>query len=392
MLTFQLTAGVPPRDRLEQIGLWSLVGIVAAMQLSIAAAQILLTVAALAWLASHIARGERLEAPKFFWPLVAYAGLTLASAGFSLDPEVSFTDCKQLVLLMLVPITYDLARGARANSVLSIILTIGAASAFYGIVQYAVFNFDGLGRRPQGTLSHWMTYSGTLMLVICAAMARLLYGTSGRLWAAFVMPALLVALSLTLTRGAWVGVAVGVALLFLSKDFRLLALIPIAVVTVVLVAPQTIIDRGRTIFDPRDLTNRDRVAMLQAGVAIVQDYPLMGVGPDQIERVYPRYRVPDAVKPTNPHLHNVPMQIAAERGLPALGAWVWFVAAALSGLLRLVKKSRNKSLAAAALGGMAAMLAAGLTEYNFGDSEFLMLLLVLVTLPFAANRDGGLPS
>ena len=44
------------------------------------------------------------------------------------------------------------------------------------------------------------------------------------------MPALLVALSLTLTRGAWVGVAVGVAVLFLSKDFRLLALIPIVVV------------------------------------------------------------------------------------------------------------------------------------------------------------------
>ena len=165
------------------------------------------------WLAgrrtSRAASGSRRRA--FFWPLVAYAALTLASAGFSLDPEVSFTDCKQLVLLMLVPITYDFARGARANSVLSIVLTIGAASAFVGIVQYAVLNFDGLGRRPQGTLSHWMTYSGTLMLVICAATARLLYGSSGRLWAAFVMPALLVALSLTLTRGAWVGVAVGVA-------------------------------------------------------------------------------------------------------------------------------------------------------------------------------------
>jgi O-antigen ligase len=118
----------------------------------------------------------------------------------------------------------------------------------------------------------------------------------------------------------------------------------------------------------------------------------MGVGPDQIERVYPRYRVPDAVKPTNPHLHNVPMQIAAERGLPALAAWIWFVVSAISGLFGLVKKARNKSLAAAALGGMAAMLAAGLTEYNFGDSEFLMLLLVMITLPFAANRDGGLPS
>lgn len=392
MTTFLLTAGVPPRDRLETIGLWSLVGIVAAMQISIAAAQILLTVAVLSWLASHVARSERLAAPAFFWPLVAYAALTLASAGFSLDPEVSFTDCKQLVLLMLVPLTYDLARGARGNSVLSIVLTIGAASAFIGIVQYGVLNFDGLGRRPQGTLSHWMTYSGTLMLVICGATARLLYGTSGRLWAAFVMPALLVALSLTLTRGAWVGVAVGVAVLFLSKDFRLLAVIPIVIVTGVVLAPQTLTDRVYSIFDRNDLTSRDRVAMLQAGVAIVKDYPLFGVGPDQIERVYPNYRVPDAVKPTNPHLHNVPMQIAAERGLPALAAWLWFVGSAIRGLYRLLRTSRHKGLAAAGLGGMAAMLAAGLTEYNFGDSEFLMLLLVIITLPFAANRDGGLPS
>jgi O-antigen ligase len=392
MTTFPLTAGVPPRDRLESIGLWSLVGIVAAMQLSIAAAQILLAVAALAWLVSHISRSERLAAPPFFWPLVVYAALTLASAGFSIDPEVSFTDCKQLVLLLLVPITYDLARGARANSVLSVILTIGALSAFVGIVQYAILNFDGLGRRPQGALSHWMTYSGTLMLVICAATARLLYGTSGRLWAAFIMPALLVALSLTLTRGAWVGVAVGVALLLLSKDFRLLALVPIVVIASLLLAPETITRRLWSILDPKDLTSRDRIAMLEAGAAMVKDYPLMGVGPSQIERVYPRYRVPDAVKPTNPHLHNVPMQIAAERGLLALGAWLWFVVSVFVELFRLVRKARNKSLAAAALGAMAAMLAAGLTEYNFGDSEFQMLLLVIITLPFAANRDGGLPS
>ncbi|HJU41357.1 MAG TPA: O-antigen ligase family protein [Vicinamibacterales bacterium] len=391
MTTLTLT-GAPPRDRLETIGLVSLIGIVAAMQLSIAAAQILLTIASAAWLVSHVMRGERLQAPPFFWPLVVYAGLTLISAGFSIDPEASFVDSKQLVLLMLVPVTYDLARGARAHTVLSIILTIGAASAFVGIVQYAVMNFDSLGQRPTGTLSHWMTYSGTLMLVTCAATARLLYGTSGRLWAAFVMPALLVSLSLTLTRGAWVGVAFGVAALFLSKNFRLLALLPILLIIAILLAPAGIKARFMSIFNPSDLTSKDRVAMLQAGAAMVKDYPLTGVGPNQIEPVYPRYRVAEAVKPTNPHLHNVPVQIAAERGLPALAAWVWFVVTAGKGLLRLLRKSRHKSLAAAALGCMAAMLAAGMTEYNFGDSEFLMLLLVIITLPFAANRDGGLPS
>jgi hypothetical protein len=37
------------------------------------------------------------------------------------------------------------------------------------------------------------------------------------------------------------------------------------------------------------------------------------------------------------------------------------------------------------------MLAAGLFEYNFGDSEFLMLFLVLITLPFAALSGEGRP-
>jgi hypothetical protein len=32
------------------------------------------------------------------------------------------------------------------------------------------------------------------------------------------------------------------------------------------------------------------------------------------------------------------------------------------------------------------MLTAGMFEYNFGDSEFLMLFLVVITLPYAADR------
>ncbi|MGE3277994.1 MAG: O-antigen ligase family protein [Vicinamibacterales bacterium] len=391
MTTLSLTAGAPPRDRVELAGLAAMLGLVAALQLSIAIAQLLLAVAILCWLAAHLTRHERLEAPAFFWPLAAYAAMTLVSAGLSADPVTSMVDCKQLALFLLVPVVYDLARGARARSVLTVILTIGAASALVGIVQYGVLNYDNLGRRPQGTLSHWMTYSGTLMLVIMAAAARLLYDQRDRAWAAAIMPALVVGLVLTFTRSAWVGVAAGVGVLFLLRDFRLIALLPIVVAAVVALAPPQLTDRVYSMFDMNDPTNRDRVAMLQAGVAIVEDHPLAGVGPDMVGRVYPDYRVPDAVQPNNPHLHNVPMQIAAERGLPALALWLWFVVAAGTGLFRLLRRSRHRPLAAAGLGALVAMLAAGLFEYNFGDSEFLMLLLVLITLPFAADRDGGLP-
>jgi O-antigen ligase len=97
------------------------------------------------------------------------------------------------------------------------------------------------------------------------------------------------------------------------------------------------------------------------------------------------------VQPSNPHLHNVPVQIAAERGLPALAVWIWFVASVTRSLWARVRRSRVPAIAAAALASVAAMLAAGLFEYNFGDSEFLMLFLVMITAPFAADRDGGLP-
>ena len=46
-------------------------------------------------------------------------------------------------------------------------------------------------------MSHYMTCSGLLMLVIGLAAARLLFETHDRLWAALVLPALVVALTLT---------------------------------------------------------------------------------------------------------------------------------------------------------------------------------------------------
>jgi O-antigen ligase len=133
-------------------------------------------------------------------------------------------------------------------------------------------------------------------------------------------------------------------------------------------------------------SNRDRVAMIRSGLKIVKDHPITGVGPDMIIRVYPAYRDPEAVRQLNSHLHNVPLQIAAERGLVALAIWCWFIVALLRDFLRKRKTTHLPSIPTAGLACVVAMIAAGQFEYNFGDSEFLMLFLVLVTLPYAADR------
>ena len=173
MTTLTLVAGAPPRDRLEWTAVAGLLGFVAALQLSIAAAGICLAVMLACWVGTLVLGHERWDAPRFFWPLLAYAAWTLVSASFSPDPRTSFTDSKQLVLFLLVPAAYQLARGSRALTVFNVIITVGAASEILGIVQYGLLNYDHLGQRPQGTLGHYMTYSGLLVLVICAAVARL---------------------------------------------------------------------------------------------------------------------------------------------------------------------------------------------------------------------------
>jgi O-antigen ligase len=309
------------------------------------------------------------------------------SVALSLDPRTSLYSSKQLGLFLIVPATYALAPGRRASRVLNVAITVGAISAIIGVAQYGIFEYDTLGRRPLGSLGHYMTYAGLLMLVICATVARLLFERRDRVWPALVLPAMIAAVALTLTRSAWVGTCVGVATLLLLKDFRLVALLPVVAAATFVLAPAGVADRVYSMFNLQDETNRDRVAMLRAGIGIIRHHPLAGVGPSMVQQVYPVYRTPDAVKPIQPHLHNVPLQIAAERGLPALGAWIWFVVSVVVQLARKLKTAVRPFLAAAGLGAVAATLAAGLFEHNFGDSEFLMLFLAMVTLPLAAERD-----
>jgi O-antigen ligase len=201
------------------------------------------------------------------------------------------------------------------------------------------------------------------------------------------MPALVVALALTFTRNAWIGACFAIGLLLILKDFRLTALLPAVLAILFVTSPASLVERLTSTFNAQDPANQDRFAMIEIGARIIADRPLTGVGPNMVPQVYEEYRPEYAINTVNPHLHNVPLQIAAERGLPALGIWIWFVVGLSVTLLKWFRQRRETVLTAAALAAIAGMLAAGLFEYNFGDSEFLMLFLVLITLPFAAARQ-----
>lgn len=385
-------------DGLDRAAYLAVLAFAAALQVSIAAANILLGLTAILWLALVVTRRERIEVPTFFWWLGAYAGWTLVASLFSVDPATSFRDSKQLVLFAIVPIAYRLLRGDRSLVAIDVVISVAALSAAIGIIQFGILKWNTPDQRPQGALGMYMTYSGQLMLVACLAVARILFWPKDRAWPLLVLPALLFALTVTLSRNAWVGAGAGIGLLLLFRDFRLLGILPVLLALFVAIAPQHITERLTHSFSVQPTaegsatttatvqSNQDRVAMAKSGLRMIQDRPITGVGPDMVMELYPVYRDRSAVKQLAVHLHNVPLQIAAERGIPALLIWIGFVVVLVRGYFARHPVATWTFLSNAGLACVAAMLAAGMFEYNFGDSEFLMLFLLLVTLPYAAVR------
>jgi len=273
-----------------------------------------------------------------------------------------------------------------------------ASAVVLVIVQHTRYMRQAMGGLGRGERRRW-EHAATFAVALAAW--AVMSGSNGFLPAWALLPALVVALIVTLSRNAWVGACAGVGLLLLFRDFRLLGFLPVLAALFIAVAPATVTERVTSIFkiaDPQQatasvLSNQDRVAMIRSGWRMIQDHPLTGVGPDMIEQVYPGYRDATAVNQLNPHLHNVPVQIAAERGLPALAIWIVMLVVLVRDFVRQRRTAVWVFLPNAGLACVAAMVAAGMFEHNFGDSEFLMLFLLIVTLPYAAaGRDLSPPT
>jgi len=106
-------------------------------------------------------------------------------------------------------------------------------------------------------------------------------------------------------------------------------------------------------FNMNDPTVRDRYTMLRIGERMVRAHPLTGVGPNMVQRLYVSYKGPDTlvgpdgVTHINPHLHNDFLQIAAERGLPALALWLWFIVALMRDLWKRFQAGQRELAATA---------------------------------------------
>jgi O-antigen ligase len=87
------------------------------------------------------------------------------------------------------------------------------------------------------------------------------------------------------------------------------------------------------------------------------------------------------------HLHSTPLQLAFERGVPALIAWIVWMFLYLRMLWRNFRRKDLEwpecGLLLGALGGAIGFLASGLVHYNWGDSEVVMIFYLVMGLSLA---------
>jgi putative inorganic carbon (hco3(-)) transporter len=402
----------PSETLLSRAAFWLTGGAAVAIVFSIAACQILLALSVIALLFS----GLKLRVPPIRIPLALFMLGTVISLVLSDDPVSGRPQLRKFFVLLMLLAVYSVFREMEhARRLVLCWAGVGALAAARGLVQfgekYREAHFLGqsfynyyIGERITGFMSHWMTFSGQLMIVLLLIVAFLFFSPAARkrlLWFALLCAApVAAAIVLGFTRSIWL--ACGVAALYLVACWRrrLLWAVPVLVALSVWLAPGAVRSRVVSMFRPQKEidSNQHRIVCWRTGWEMVKAHPWFGLGPEQVGVQFDRYLPSDISRPLPEgwygHLHSIYVHYAAERGIPTMLMLVWLLVKILFDFLRAVRRlppgpSEEKFLLHGSIAVVLAIMSAGFFELNLGDSEVLTMFLVVVALGYAA-RDRAL--
>lgn len=365
-----------------------------ALPLSIAVAEPFAFLSIAAWL--YIATVRRRGFPGLrrcglLLPLMLYIVIAVLASSWGVRPSVSFSKMHRLVLLLLVFAVGEAIRSWQANGARQVLarpvyfFVSGAALlALYDLVRVPVECMQGTALFDTGNMRDPQMFMVALIFLV----ARLVVPGAVRagniwLWGLFLST---VGLIVHFKRGVWIACAASLVMMsVLVRKWRLIAALLLSVGAVLLVP--AVRERLAQIPEAFSGTQGGRyVLWTDVAPELLREHPFgMGLCATQNDDFleYTRY-----VQPKLNHLHNNALQIAVELGWAGLAAWILWILAALwlmvSNLLKALKACDPLSwIAVGTLCAFVGLLLNGMVEYNFGDSEILMLFLFLIGVAWA---------
>jgi O-antigen ligase len=390
---------------MTRAALWLTFAAAASIVLSIAAFNILMALA----LAALLFSGEPIRLPPIKLPLGIFLLLTLLAWVFSPDPWMDgfpqirkFWDFCILLLVFSTLRRFSLLRWLFLTwaGMASIAALRGFVQFFTKVEQAHQAGIDlyqyYVSERITGFTSHWNTYAAEEMIALLVLVAMLFFGFRLRKSWIWILCGVLMAVAVYLgwTRAVWL--ATGVAGLYLVWFWKrwMVAAIPVIAAVAFLVSPAVMQERIKSMLHGGQAdSNLFHTIARNAGVRMIEKHPLLGLGPEGPKYHFQEYVPPDVWANRPPgfyeHLHNLYLQYGAERGIPALLVFLWLMFRIIFDFargLRALPSGPNdrRYLLHAGIAVVIAAMVEGIAEVNLGDSEVLIMFLVVIAAGYVA--------
>jgi hypothetical protein len=255
--------------------------------------------------------------------------------------------------------------------------------------------------RSTGFYGHYTTYSEVLQLLASLAFGLWLALPDKKSKYGFILGlvflGMCMAMLMTVTRASQ-GALVISALLMVSLSANKKMVLAFIAVLIPLCAIGLFVlqqSRGVGFFDREDTSITWRESVYSSGVKLLADSPrnlTFGVGMDSIKRYWLEWNLFEGGKLPIGHFHSTYLQIAVERGLPALAAWFLFIWVYLKMLRKLLKSNQlshwqDRGTILGIMGGAIGFFVSGAVHYNYGDQEVVMVFYFLMGIAASYYRD-----
>ncbi len=254
--------------------------------------------------------------------------------------------------------------------------------------------------RASGLLGLYVSYAEALQLIIALAVGLFvsLPAKRSRMGGLLLLAiaGLAFALVLTFTRASWLAFLLSTALILLLSASRRVILIACVVVIPLILAGLLILQQKRNVgfLDRSDQSTAWRETVWREGYGLLVSKPrhlLFGIGMDSIKGHWREWNLFDRGRLPWGHMHSNPLQIALERGVPALILWLVFLGVYARMLWRLLRDPAldnrvERGVVLGALGGLLGFFVSGLVHYNWGDSEVVMIFYCIVGLTLRIGK------
>ncbi len=336
-------------------------------------------------------------------PIIVLIILAILSAIFSLHKQTGIWSFILLVdyLVIFYLIINTVRTRSQFHQLIYVIISVAVFLALFGLFKNFGSNSFPWWEYPDianpgclvSTFGNRNHLAGYLEMSIPLVLALFLLGF--RPLIAFILGyfslLLLVALMLSLSRGGWISMFLGLAFMvgallssrhFVRKKMLIILIGGFLFLALIVLVSTPVVEQVKTAMEKEEKADfYSRVVVWGGVMEMISDYPLLGIGPGVFETAFTQYQ-PPGLSSRFTKAHNDYLHFVSETGLLLIPVIIWMIIALYrKGFKKLKNPSRLvRATTLGSMTGITAILFHSITDFNLHIPANAILFTILAAI------------